>query len=43
MPKDAKFILIGTVRGDDDQRIVDDLKKQAKNLKIQDRIEFMIN
>jgi len=43
VPKDAKFILIGTVRGADDQKIVDDLHNRARDLNILDRIEFMIN
>lgn len=41
-PKDAHFKLIGTVRGPDDQKIVDDLKVLAKELKIEDRISFQI-
>jgi len=43
VPKDAKFVLIGTVRGADDQKIVDDLHKRARELGILDRIEFKLN
>lgn len=43
MPKDAKFIMIGAVRGPDDEKIVDDLKKQAKDLGILDRVDFKCN
>lgn len=43
MPSDAKFIMIGTCRGPDDEKIVSDLKVSAKELGIQDRIGFEIN
>jgi hypothetical protein len=33
-PYDSKLILIGTVRGPDDQEIVDNLKQKAKDLKM---------
>jgi hypothetical protein len=42
-PKDAKFILIGTCRGKDDEEIVSQLKEQAFKLGISDKIEFEIN
>lgn len=34
VPKNSKFIMIGTVRGDDDQMIVDNIKKKARELGI---------
>ena len=42
-PKDAKFILIGTCRGKEDEQIVEKLKEIAKEYKIDDKIEFKIN
>ena len=41
-PKDAHFKIIGSVRGPEDQKIVDDLKVLAKELKIDDRVSFQI-
>jgi len=35
--------MIGAVRGPDDQQIVDDLKKQAKDMGILDRVDFKVN
>ena len=43
VPKDAKFVMIGAVRGPDDQKIVDDLTKMAKDLGILDKVEFKVN
>ena len=43
LPEDAVFILVGSVRDPDDQRIVDDLKGLAIKLGIQNRVEFKIN
>ena len=43
LPLDAKFILMGSVRDQDDQRIVDELKKQARELGIEKSVEFRIN
>lgn len=43
VPKDAKFVMMGAVRGPADQKIVDDLKKQAKELGILDRVDFKTN
>jgi hypothetical protein len=34
MPEDSKFLMIGTVRGDEDQKIVDNILKEAKELGI---------
>jgi alpha-1,2-mannosyltransferase len=42
-PKDAKFVMIGTCRGPDDEKIVSDLKSQALKLGIIDKIGFEIN
>lgn len=35
--------MIGTVRGEEDQKIVDDLRTMAKDLKIERNVEFKIN
>ena len=43
MPSDSHFTMIGTVRGTSDQAIVDDLKKYAKQLGIQNSVSFEIN
>jgi len=40
IPPDAKYIMIGTVRGPDDEKIVQDLKDKAKELGILERVEF---
>ena len=42
-PPDAKFILIGTCRGPEDEEIVQNLKVKAKDMNILDKIEFKIN
>ena len=42
IPQGSKFWLIGTVRDEDDQRIVDELKDLAKRLQIESTIEFKI-
>ena len=42
IPKDSKFWLLGTVRDEDDQRIVDNLKDLAKQLEIENSVEFKI-
>jgi len=43
VPKDAKLTMIGTVRGADDEKIVDELKSKARDLGIQDRVRFELN
>ena len=43
VPQDSKFLMIGTVRGEEDQKIVDDLRTMAKDLKIERNVEFKIN
>ena len=43
VPRDAMFHLIGTCRGPDDEQIVKDLRKQAVQLGIENRIRFEIN
>jgi alpha-1,2-mannosyltransferase len=43
LPKGAEFWLLGTVRDEDDQQIVEGLKRQAKQLGIEDSIDFKIN
>ena len=43
MPNDSHFTMIGTVRGSSDQAIVDDLKKYAKQLGVQNSVSFEIN
>ena len=43
MPSDSHFTMIGTVRGTSDQAIVDDLKKYAKQLGVQNSVSFEIN
>jgi len=42
-PKDAKFVMIGTCRGKDDDKIVSDLRLEALKLGISDKIGFEIN
>ncbi len=34
VPNDSKFLMIGTVRGEDDQKIVDNIQREAKELGI---------
>lgn len=43
IPRDAEFWLLGTVRDEDDQRIVDELKDMTKRLGIESSIKFCIN
>jgi alpha-1,2-mannosyltransferase len=43
LPKDAKFWLVGTVRDENDQGILDGLKEQARELGIQESIDFKVN
>jgi alpha-1,2-mannosyltransferase len=43
LPDDTTFVMIGTVRGPDDQILVNDLKKLAFELGINTRIRFEIN
>eukprot|EP00347_Sterkiella_histriomuscorum_P012414 403368671 len=43
LPQDAKFYMIGSVRDQEDQKIVDRLKDLAQQLQISDRISFEIN
>ena len=43
LPSDAKFYLIGSVRDEDDKRIVEALKDLAKRLGIDQSVEFKIN
>ena len=40
---DVKLVLIGSCRGEDDQQLVDQLKKLARELNIQDHVEFVLN
>jgi hypothetical protein len=40
LPKDSKFIMMGTCRGIDDEKIVSDLQQLAIDLKIEKTIEF---
>ena len=42
-PKNARFVLIGTCRGPEDEEIVEELKLMAKDKGISDSIEFKIN
>jgi len=42
IPTGSKFWLLGTVRDEDDQRILDSLKDLARKLGIQDSVEFKI-
>ena len=42
-PKDSHFTMIGTVRGKADQAIVDDLKKQIKELRLENSVSFEVN
>lgn len=43
MPKNSKFWLVGSTRGPDDELIVTELKDLAKQLKIEDSIDFKLN
>lgn len=43
LASDAKFILVGSVRDQDDQRIVDSLKVLARDLGIAHSVEFRVN
>lgn len=43
LPKDAKFWLVGTVRDENDQGILDGLKEQASVLGIEESIDFKVN
>ena len=43
LPEGSKFLLVGSVRDPDDQRIVDELKFIVKEFKIEDSVEFKIN
>lgn len=43
MPENAKFIMIGTCRGADDEQIVNKLKLLALELGINHKVEFEIN
>jgi alpha-1,2-mannosyltransferase len=43
LPDDAVFMIVGSVRDPDDQRIVDELRKLADELGISKRVEFKIN
>ena len=42
IPRDSKFWLLGTVRDEDDQRILEQLKDLAKKLDIENSVEFKI-
>lgn len=42
-PSDSRFTMIGTVRGKADQAIVDDLKKQIKELGIEKSVSIVEN
>ncbi|KAL7458169.1 hypothetical protein ACHAWC_011124 [Mediolabrus comicus] len=39
----VKLALVGSCRGEDDQQLVDQLQKLARELNIQDRVEFILN
>ena len=41
--QDVKLVLIGSCRGEDDEERVDQLRKLAVELKIQDSVEFVLN
>lgn len=43
LPRDAKFVLVGSVRDADDKRIVDSLRKIVIELDIEDSVDFQIN
>jgi len=43
LPNDAKFVLVGATRGKEDEKIVEELKHYAKDLRIENTIEFFIN
>ncbi len=43
IPRNSEFWLLGTVRDEDDQRIVDELKDMSKRLGIENSICFGIN
>eukprot|EP00985_Skeletonema_marinoi_P022178 scaffold14012_cov141-Skeletonema_marinoi.AAC.2 len=40
---DVKLVLIGSCRGEDDRQLVDQLQKRARELNIQDNVEFVLN
>ncbi|KAJ3319066.1 asparagine-linked glycosylation protein [Blyttiomyces sp. JEL0837] len=42
-PKKVRLVLLGGCRHEDDQKIVDGIRKQAKELGLEDHIEFVIN
>ena len=43
MPPNSKFWLVGSTRGPEDETIVASLKALAKELKIEDSIDFKLN
>lgn len=43
LPKDSKFWLIGTVRDENDQGILDGLKEAARTLGIESSVDFKVN
>jgi alpha-1,2-mannosyltransferase len=40
---DVKLVLVGSCRGEDDRQLVDQLQKLARELNIQDNVEFVLN
>jgi alpha-1,2-mannosyltransferase len=40
---DVKLVLLGSCRGEDDRQLVDQLQKLARELNIQDNVEFVLN
>ncbi|KAL7439001.1 hypothetical protein ACHAXH_005469 [Discostella pseudostelligera] len=40
---DVSLVLIGSCRGEDDEKRVDELRKLSRELHIQDRVEFVLN
>lgn len=40
---DVKLVLIGSCRGEDDRQLVDQLQKLARELNIQNHVEFVLN
>jgi alpha-1,2-mannosyltransferase len=39
----VKLVLVGSCRGEDDRQLVDQLQKLARELNIQDKVEFVLN
>ena len=43
LPKDAEFLLIGATRGEDDEKLLADLKQMAKDMQIAGSVRFLVN